>query len=70
MYDWPEVRGATDKLWTQIHNALEYRGISSPEVLDRNQAPETGWLRNAVVRYVSKVGFNSHDHGGWPSDNC
>ena len=44
MYDWPEVRGATDKLWTQIHNAFEYRGISSPEVLDRNQDPETGWL--------------------------
>ncbi len=44
MYDWPEVRGATDKLWTQIHTALEYRGISSPEVLDRNQDPDTGWL--------------------------
>jgi len=43
MYDWSEVRGATDKLWTQIHNALEYRGISSPEVLDRKQDPETGW---------------------------
>ena len=35
----------------------------------RHSAPETGGLRNAVVRYVSKVGFNSHDHGGRPSDN-
>ena len=44
MYDWPEVRVATDALWTEIHTALQKRGIASPDTLDREEATETAWL--------------------------
>ena len=44
MYDWPEVRAATDELWTEIHTALQKRGIASPDTLDREKATETAWL--------------------------
>jgi ABC-type phosphate/phosphonate transport system substrate-binding protein len=44
MYDWPEVRAATDALWGEIHTALQKRGIASPDTLDREEATETTWL--------------------------
>ena len=44
MYDWPEVRAATDALWAKIHTALQKRGIASPDTLDREEATETTWL--------------------------
>ncbi len=44
MYDWPEVRIATDALWAEIHTALQKRGIASPDTLDREEATETAWL--------------------------
>ena len=44
MYDWPEVRAATDTLWAKIHTALQKRGIESPDTLDREEATETTWL--------------------------
>ena len=44
MYDWPEVRAATDALWAEIHTALQKRGIASPDTLDREEATETAWL--------------------------
>ncbi len=44
MYDWPEVRAATDALWATIHTALQKRGIASPDTLDREEATETTWL--------------------------
>ena len=44
MYDWVEVRMATDALWSSIRCALTRQGISSPETLDRDQIPEVAWL--------------------------
>ncbi len=44
MYDWPDVRVATDALWDKIHTALQKRGIASPNVLDREESTETTWL--------------------------
>ena len=44
MYDWPEVRAATDARWAKIHTALQKRGIASPDTLDREEATETTWL--------------------------
>ena len=49
MYDWPEVRGATDALWAMIHNTLQKRGIASPDTLDRDQSTETTWLSPSLV---------------------
>ncbi len=35
MYDWPEVRSATDALWVALRTALRARGIAAPEALTR-----------------------------------
>lgn len=35
MYDWPEVRQATDALWQQIHRELAVVGIEAPDSLWR-----------------------------------
>lgn len=35
MYDWPEVRGETDRLWVTIRNVLRRAGIDAPERLTR-----------------------------------
>ncbi|WP_417768253.1 phosphate/phosphite/phosphonate ABC transporter substrate-binding protein, partial [Stappia sp.] len=36
MYDWPEVREATDALWAQLRAALEARGFAPPAALSRH----------------------------------
>jgi hypothetical protein len=36
MYDWPEVRGATDALWAALRDALRARGVAAPEALSRD----------------------------------
>ena len=43
MYDWPEVREATDSLWHTIQRHLEQRGIDAPGALVRNADPEELW---------------------------
>ena len=44
MYDWPEVRAATDALWAKIHTALQKRSVGSPDTLDREKSRDTTWL--------------------------
>lgn len=46
MYDWPEVRGATDALWAALRDALRARGIAAPEALSRD---ETHWSDRALA---------------------
>lgn len=36
MYDWPEVRGATDAFWATLRDALCARGLAAPERLNRD----------------------------------
>jgi len=36
MYDWPEVRAATDALWAALREALRARGLPAPEALSRD----------------------------------
>ncbi len=36
MYDWPEVRGATDALWARMREALADRGLPAPLALSRD----------------------------------
>lgn len=43
MYDWPEIREATDCLWRAVHQQLRERGIEAPGALDRRADPETLW---------------------------
>lgn len=43
MYDWPEIRDATDLLWQAIRRHLSDRGIEAPATLDRDADPELSW---------------------------
>ncbi|WP_394688023.1 phosphate/phosphite/phosphonate ABC transporter substrate-binding protein [Hoeflea sp.] len=49
MYDWPEVRDATDALWSAIHAALIEEGIDAPAGLARNGDPEDLWTHPDLV---------------------
>ncbi len=49
MYDWPEVRWATDALWTAIASQLRLRGIAAPDALDRDRAFGAEWLDAGLV---------------------
>lgn len=45
MYDLPELRGATDALWTALARALDARGVSGvPGALCRDRALPSMWL--------------------------
>ena len=43
MYDRPEIRGATDRLWQAIRDALRSRGLDAPDALTRDQDPWEIW---------------------------
>lgn len=43
MYDWPEVRAATDALWSAIRDALAGHGLPAPEALVRTTSPDALW---------------------------
>lgn len=43
MYDWPEVRPATDALWSAIAGQLTARGFDAPAALQRERDPDAVW---------------------------
>ena len=49
MYDWPEIRQATDAVWAGIRSHLSRRGIDAPAALDRSADPEPLWLHPDLV---------------------
>lgn len=49
MYDWPEVREATDSYWQAIHRQLVNRGIDAPVMLERDLDPEALWNDTALL---------------------
>ena len=49
MYDWPEVRAVTDRLWRAIHQELEARGITAPAELARPTDLRAAWTDPALV---------------------
>jgi ABC-type phosphate/phosphonate transport system substrate-binding protein len=49
MYDWPEIREATDSLWQAIHRQLSERGINAPDALERSVDPEALWNDPALL---------------------
>jgi len=49
MYDWPEIRAATDTLWTAIHQQLQSIGIAAPYLLDRSDDPEPLWRHPDLI---------------------
>lgn len=49
MYDWPEARGANDRLWAAIRDRLRARGLGAPEALTRGLGPMAGWTHPDLV---------------------
>lgn len=43
MYDWPELREATDDLWAMLRDALRSEGLPAPDCLARPPDPEALW---------------------------
>lgn len=56
MYDWPEVRQATDALWAAIAGAVRARGLDAPETLDRTRPPEDQW-RDPDLLFSQACGY-------------
>lgn len=48
MYDWPEVRGATDRLWAQVRDRVRAAGIAAPAALTRDDGPWAHWRSPAL----------------------
>lgn len=80
MYDWPEVRAATDRLWSLIRERLRASGFPAPEALCRPDDPWSHWRDPALLlsqtcglpyaarlaSAVSLVGAPSYDLPGCP----
>jgi ABC-type phosphate/phosphonate transport system substrate-binding protein len=49
MYDWPEVRQATDALWSCLRDAIRERDIETPEKLDRSSLNGEVWTDPTLV---------------------
>ncbi|MBC7281764.1 MAG: PhnD/SsuA/transferrin family substrate-binding protein [Hoeflea sp.] len=49
MYDWPEIRHATDAVWAGIRTQLSQRCIAVPASLDRSADPEPLWLHPGLI---------------------
>jgi ABC-type phosphate/phosphonate transport system substrate-binding protein len=49
MYDWPEVRQATDAWWAGLAGHLRDQGFDAPDRLTRNRNPSTQWRRPDLI---------------------
>jgi ABC-type phosphate/phosphonate transport system substrate-binding protein len=49
MYDWPELRAATDGLWAALRDALRAEGVAAPEALSREISLMEGWTDPRLV---------------------
>ncbi|WP_034491712.1 phosphate/phosphite/phosphonate ABC transporter substrate-binding protein [Afifella pfennigii] len=49
MYDWPQLRAATDALWAGIARELQAHGLTAPERLDRARPREEIWRDPALL---------------------
>lgn len=49
MYDWPHLRGATDRFWALIRDRLRGAGLQAPEHLARDGEPEALWTDRSLV---------------------
>ncbi|MCA9690366.1 MAG: PhnD/SsuA/transferrin family substrate-binding protein [Myxococcales bacterium] len=49
MYDWPEIRPATDALWALVAEGLARRGLAAPVRLDRGRTADEIWRDPRLV---------------------
>jgi len=56
MYDWPEIRPATDALWGALRDALRARGIDAPDALERDRPRADQW-RDPDLLFSQTCGY-------------
>ncbi len=49
MYDWPELRPATDRFWAGVRDGLRRAGVAAPEGLTRGIGLMAGWTDRGLV---------------------
>lgn len=49
MYDWPELRAETDRLWQALRDALGRSGIDAPETLTRDRQEADIWCDSDLL---------------------
>lgn len=49
LYDWPEIRDATDGLWAALVTRLRAAGLEAPEALDRARDSRALWTDPALL---------------------
>jgi hypothetical protein len=49
MYDWPELRVETDRLWAALRNALRAAGVAAPDELVRDGGLHETWADPRLV---------------------
>jgi hypothetical protein len=64
MYDRPELRAETDRLWSAIRDALRARGIDAPEGLTRDREPWDLWQSpDLILAQTCGLPFRARLHG-------
>lgn len=56
MYDWPELRAETDRLWQALRDALGRSGPDAPETLTREQSVADLW-RDPDLLFAQTCGY-------------
>jgi ABC-type phosphate/phosphonate transport system substrate-binding protein len=65
MYDWPEIRPATDALWRAMRDAIRHVGITAPEELSRGGDTMALWTDpDLVLGQTCGLPFVRHLRGG------
>lgn len=49
MYDWPEIRSATDRYWLRLAESLRDHGFAAPDGLERERDRHAVWLDPGLV---------------------
>lgn len=64
MYDWEEVRPATDRLWALIRDRLGAAGVDAPESLSRDGDPWAAWeSARLLLGQTCGLPYRSRLHG-------
>lgn len=56
MYDWPEIRPETDRLWAALAPAMRARGLAAPDRLERRRDPDELW-RDPDLLFSQTCGY-------------
>lgn len=56
MYDWPQLRAATDALWDGLAAEMRRRGLDAPDRLERGRDPDDIW-RDPALLFSQTCGY-------------